>query len=54
MPRLVGPRGSLRAGLFADLVAVDGDPLADVRVMQRPVVVLKGGRVAVDRRVAAG
>ena len=42
--------GTLRPGRFADLVAVDGDPLADVRVLERPVVVVKGGRVAVDRR----
>jgi imidazolonepropionase-like amidohydrolase len=42
--------GTLRAGRFADLVAVAGDPLADVRVLERPVVVMKGGRVALDRR----
>ena len=42
--------GSLAPGRFADLVAVDGDPLADVRLLERPVAVLKGGRVAVDRR----
>ena len=44
--------GSLRPGRFADVVAVDGDPLADVRVIERPVMVLKGGRVALDRRPA--
>jgi imidazolonepropionase-like amidohydrolase len=42
--------GSLRPGRFADLVAVDGDPLADVRVIERPVVVVKGGRIALDLR----
>ena len=42
--------GSLAPGRYADLVAVAGDPLADVRVLQHPVAVLKGGRVAVDRR----
>ena len=42
--------GSLAVGLLADLVAVDGDPLADIRVLERPAVVMKGGRVAVDRR----
>jgi imidazolonepropionase-like amidohydrolase len=44
--------GTLRPGRFADLVAVDGDPLADVRLLERPVAVLKGGRVALDRRPA--
>ena len=42
--------GTLRPGRFADLVAVDGDPLTDVRVLESPAVVLKGGRVALDRR----
>ncbi|HEX5825889.1 MAG TPA: amidohydrolase family protein [Candidatus Limnocylindrales bacterium] len=46
--------GTLAPGRFADLVAVDGDPLADVRVLESPVVVIKGGRVALDRRGAAG
>ena len=46
--------GSLAPGRFADVVAVDGDPLSDVRVIETPVVVLKGGRVVVDRRAAAG
>jgi imidazolonepropionase-like amidohydrolase len=40
--------GSLAAGRFADLVAVDGDPLADVTVLERPVVVAKGGTVVFD------
>ncbi len=42
--------GTLTPGRFADLVAVDGDPLEDIGVLERPVVVVKGGRVAVDRR----
>ena len=42
--------GTLRPGRFADLVAVAGDPLKDVRVLESPVVVVKGGRVAFDRR----
>jgi imidazolonepropionase-like amidohydrolase len=46
--------GSLQPGRWADLVAVDGDPLADVTVLERPVVVLKGGRVVRDDRPAAG
>ncbi len=42
--------GTLAPGRFADLVAVEGDPLADVTLLERPSVVLKGGRVALDRR----
>jgi imidazolonepropionase-like amidohydrolase len=42
--------GTLAVGRFADLVAVEGDPLADITTLERPVVVLKGGRVALDLR----
>ncbi len=38
--------GSLQPGRFADLVAVDGDPLADITILERPVRVVKGGEVA--------
>jgi imidazolonepropionase-like amidohydrolase len=40
--------GSLAAGRYADLVAVDGDPLADVSILERPVAVVKGGRLVGD------
>jgi imidazolonepropionase-like amidohydrolase len=42
--------GTLAPGRFADLVAVEGDPLADITTLERPMVVLKGGRRALDRR----
>jgi imidazolonepropionase-like amidohydrolase len=42
--------GSLATGRFADLVAVAGDPLDEVTLLEEPVVVAKGGRVVVDRR----
>ncbi|HEY2804624.1 MAG TPA: amidohydrolase family protein [Gemmatimonadales bacterium] len=42
--------GSLEAGKFADLVAVDGDPLANIAVLQHPSFVMKGGEVFVDRQ----
>jgi imidazolonepropionase-like amidohydrolase len=41
--------GSIEAGKFADIVAVDGDPLADITVMEKVVFVMKGGEVVVDR-----
>ncbi len=37
--------GCLEPGRFADLVAVKGDPLADIRLLEQIPVVLKGGRV---------
>ncbi len=37
--------GSLEPGHFADLIAVDGDPLQDVTVLQNVRVVMKGGVV---------
>lgn len=42
--------GTLAPGRFADVVAVAGDPLADIRTLESPVAVLKGGRLALDRR----
>ena len=37
--------GSIAPGKFADLVAVAGDPLADIDVLRRVVAVIKDGRV---------
>jgi imidazolonepropionase-like amidohydrolase len=37
--------GSLTPGKFADIVAVPGDPLADIHVTERPVFVMKNGFV---------
>jgi imidazolonepropionase-like amidohydrolase len=42
--------GAVAAGYFADLVAVDGDPLADINVTINSVKwVMKGGQVVVDK-----
>ena len=35
--------GSLQVGRFGDLIAVDGDPLTDVTVLERRPFVMKGG-----------
>ncbi|MFA9217228.1 MAG: amidohydrolase family protein [Sphingomonadaceae bacterium] len=37
--------GSIDAGKFADLIAVDGEPLKDVRTLERVQWVMKGGAV---------
>ena len=39
--------GTIAPGQLADVVAVDGDPLADVRAMERVRFVMQGGRVHV-------
>src|SRR5262249_49073573 len=45
--------GAIAPGYFADLVAVDGDPLADVDVVINKVRwVMKGGAVVVDQEAA--
>ena len=37
--------GSIRPGYFADIVAVDGDPLMDISVLEHVDTVTKGGLV---------
>ena len=41
----VGDRGTIAPGQLADLVAVPGDPLKDVKVMEQVSFVMKGGVV---------
>ncbi|MBI4338087.1 MAG: amidohydrolase family protein [Chloroflexi bacterium] len=45
--------GTIQPGKLADLVAVDGDPLKDITLLQDPrriKLVMKGGQVCADRR----
>jgi imidazolonepropionase-like amidohydrolase len=37
--------GTLEPGKFADVIAVEGDPLTDITVMEKVVFVMKGGEV---------
>jgi len=43
--RMAGRIGTLRPGAWADIVAVSGDPLADVRALEAPVWIMKAGEV---------
>ncbi len=42
--------GAIAVGRYADIIAVNGDPLADVAVLQKVAVVIKGGAVVRDAR----
>jgi len=48
--------GTLAPGRYADLLAVDGDPLADIAILDQPEriqLVMKGGHTYVDRLAPA-
>ena len=50
--RLLGverERGTLKVGMAADLVAVEGDPLTDITVVKRVRFVMKEGKVVVPK-----
>ena len=40
--------GTIEPGKFADLVAVTGDPVADIAELERVRFVMKGGQVVRD------
>jgi len=43
--RLEGHVGVLKPGAYADLIAVEGDPLVDIRALGRVRFVMKGGEI---------
>ncbi|MFC1798309.1 amidohydrolase family protein [Thermodesulfobacteriota bacterium] len=45
--------GTLEAGKYADILAIDGDPLKDICILQdknKIKIVMKEGKIFVDRR----
>lgn len=37
--------GAVSVGRFADMIAVEGDPLADIAILEKTPVVMKGGAI---------
>ena len=40
--------GAIAVGRYGDIIAVEGDPLANVRLLEKVAVVIKGGEVVKD------
>ena len=45
-----GKAGRLAPGSYADLIAVDGDPLKDIRTLEHVTFVMKDGEVVAEAR----
>jgi imidazolonepropionase-like amidohydrolase len=42
---MAGQVGTIAQGAYADLIAVEDDPLSDIRALERVSLVIKGGEV---------
>ena len=42
--------GTLEPGKLADIVIINGDPLADISDLSNVEIVIQGGRIVVDNR----
>ena len=42
--------GTIESGKIADIVLIDGDPLADISALGNVRVVIQNGRIVVDKR----
>jgi len=47
-----GRGGAIQSGAFADIVAVAGDPLADITQLERVTFAMKGGKIYAPRNLA--
>ena len=45
---MAGELGVIASGAYADIVAVPGDPLKDIKVLERVGFVMKDGKVYKD------
>jgi imidazolonepropionase-like amidohydrolase len=45
--------GTIEAGKWADLIAVASDPLKDIRNLRQPVLVMRGGAIALEHLTAS-
>ena len=46
--------GTIRPGLLADILVVDGDPLEDLGVLSKVALVIKGGEIFVNNLTKGG
>jgi imidazolonepropionase-like amidohydrolase len=37
--------GEIRKGAMADIIAVDGDPLTDIKLLEKIIFVMKDGKI---------
>ncbi len=51
---LSGKAGEIKTGFFADIIAVEGDPLTDIRAMENVKFVMKEGKVYRNDSAPAG